>query len=226
MARTVREVLGSVFAPQLRDHVFFDALRRASLSTVPEEAERARDFVEGPLRTAVLDLAGHDAAAAVLEGLEPMLEMAGSHVRARGDTTDVNAQALSTLPPAASHGAVPVVLLATLDRSGVRGIARSLLDVGEVRQIGDVFELVSAMDASRSGPPPILVIDCCLPAVDPHTVATMLPVLPEGAHVFLWGASEQLRTDIEAIQPAAASWLSCGAAATHEDLAGLVRALL
>lgn len=233
MARTVREVLGTVFAPDVRDRVFEEALDRGQASTVPEEAERARDFVEGPLREVLLDYSGQVEADAVQDGLDPILEMAGSHVRARrrDDEDDTNVTThrsdRSTIPgpppdPAdvAAAGLSPV-LMATLDRTGVDGVARCLVGRAHVRQINDVFELMASLDEHASAGP-TLVIDCCLPAVDPTTVATMLPVVPPGTHVILWGATERMRADLETLVPAARAWIVCPADATHEDLSKLL----
>lgn len=240
MARTVREVLGSVFAPDVRDRLFDAALERGRESTVPEEAERARDFVEGPLRAAVFEHAGPEAAEAVMEGLDPILEMAGSHVRMkdtrRADETQIERRGPSTVPAPAPEDELPgeasqvtaaarPVMMATLDRTGVDGVARCLVGRAEVRQVSDVFDLVSAMDA-HSSRAPLLVIDCCLPAVDPATVATMLPVVPRGSRVILWGATERMRADLEMIAPSASDWIACAADATHEDLASLLASLM
>lgn len=241
MARTVREVLGSVLAPDLRDRVLEDALERGRESTVPEEAERARDFVEGPLRAIVFEQVGLEAADAVMEGLDPILEMAGSHVRMkdarRADDTQVEPRrAPSTIPAPPAEDEIPgedshvtatvrPVMMATLDRTGVDGVARCLVGRAEVRQVSDVFDLVSAMDANAVRAP-LLVIDCCLPAVDPATVATMLPVVPRGSRVILWGATERMRADLEMVAPGAAEWIACAADATHEDLASLLASLM
>lgn len=241
MARTVREVLGSVFAPDLRDRILEDALDRGRESTVPEEAARARDFVEGPLRATIFEHGGIEAADAVMEGLDPILEMAGSHVRMkdtrRVDETQVEPRrAPSTIPAPAADDEIPgedshvtaaqrPVMMATLDRTGVDGVARCLVGRAEVRQVGDVFDLVSAMDV-HSSRAPLLVIDCCLPAVDPATVATMLPVVPRGSRVILWGATERMRADLELVAPAAAEWIACAADATHEDLASLLASFM
>lgn len=234
MARTVREVLGSVFAPQLRDRIFDEALRRSSQITVPEEAERARDFVEGPLCEAVQELAGYEAAEAVVEGLDPILQMAGSHVRVRDradDTQVTERDRKSTVPvpapddePFGRAAPRPRVLMATLDRTGIEGVARFLVSVAEVRQVADVFDLVAGMD--ERGVTPLLVIDCCLPAVDPTTVATMLPVLPPRARVILWGATERMRAELELLSPAVERWIACAPDATHEDLATLLKSLM
>lgn len=221
MTQTVREVLGSVFAPEVRERIFSEALRRSKAPCVPEEAERARDFVEGPLRSTIEELSGLESAAAVLEGLEPILQMAGSHVRERGDNTEVR-HTKSTLPcPEPDHK--PTVMMATLDRSGVGHVARALVGSCEVHQVSDVFDLMSGLERMGAR---LVIIDCCLPAVDPTTVATMAHLIPAETRVVLWGATERLRADLEALAPAAKRWITCAAGATHDDLAATIRFLI
>ena len=221
MSQTVREVLGSVFAPAVRERIFSEAIRRSNAPTVPEEAERARDFVEGPLRSTIEELVGAEPAAVVLEGLEPILQMAGSHVRERPETTQVR-HTQSTLPcPEPDRS--PTVLIATLDRSGVGHVARALVGSCEVHHVADVFDLMAGLESMGAA---LVVIDCCLPAVDPTTVATMAHLIPPDARVLLWGATERLQQDLAALAPPAKHWITCPADATHEDLAALVRSLM
>jgi hypothetical protein len=221
MTQTVREVLGSVFAPELRERIFSEAIRRSKAPSVPEEAERARDFVEGPLFSTIEELSGAESAAAVLDGLEPILQMAGSHVRERADTTEVR-HTQSTLP-CPEPDDKPAVLIATLDRSGVGHVARALVGICEVHHVADVFDLMAGLESMGAA---LVVIDCCLPAVDPTTVATMSHLIPPDARVVLWGATERMQQDFVALAPAAKRWVSCTADATHEDLATLIRSLV
>lgn len=237
MDRTVREVLGSLLAPELVDRVMDDALDIGGEAGVPEEADRARFFVEGPLRLAVEQVVGEEMAQVVLENLDPILEMAGSHVRSKASPYESLPAAdevlegpyvaaersglRESMTPAAQQPQVVLVLAATLDRSGADGIARALFGQAEVRQVTDVFDLVSAFEAQAHNGP-LLVIDCCLPAVEPTTVAAMLPVLPEHSRVVLWGATSAMRAEVEAVSAQAGGWLSCPAESTHDDVAALL----
>jgi len=221
MARTVCEVLDSVLAPHVSRRVYERALEIACRTTVPEEAERTRDFAEGPLLEAVKAIAGLEAAEAVMEGLDPILVMAGSQVREKDEG---DPRLVSTQPPPMKRPEPTPVLMATVDRTGIEAIGRKLVGRAVVRQVADVFDLVNAVDA-RSGEPLVLVIDCCVPAIDPSTVATMLPVLPEGMRVVLWGASERMREELEPLTDAASDWISCAPNADHDDLATLLLSL-
>ena len=277
MEHALRGVLLTVMSADRCDEVLQTALGIACERFVPEEAERARDFVERAVRVAVSGIVDDASADAVLDGMDPILQMAGSHVRptnssarnpeladllhrpstaptpvalvrpAGGDFdqglgalegNDVGAWSSALLPstvppPSASLTARPpvddsepvMVLVATLDQTGTQGIARKLYGRGVVRQVTDIFELISALEA-RGGHRSIVVIDCCLPAVDPVSVATLVPQLPPGSHIVQWGGTERLRREVEAASPGARRWIHCTTDATHEDLATLIVGLV
>lgn len=186
---------------------------------VPEEAGAASTFVRGPLRRAIEVCASTDTAEAVLGRLEPILEMASSHVRRRVDDSRV----VSTSSPPKVDDA-RVVLISSLDRTSIHGLSRGLAGFASVKQVTNVFDLVSALEEHRARRPAVIV-DCSLAAIDPTVLATMIPPDVEGLMVVLWGATEKLVEDLESIAPIARTFLVCAADANHDDIATLLRAL-
>lgn len=235
MDRSVREALRGVLSNDLCEEVLTTALELAGEDVVPEEASRARGFVEGPLSLALHRLVGIDIADSVVGYLDPVLELAESHVRMREPadvdrperpTAPAKAQPVrdvATLPPP-----IPVptpVLMATMDRSNLKGVARTLTGYAVVRQVTDVFELLSALDTLGSQRV-VVVLDCCLPAVDAVTVVEMLTVVPKNVRFVLWGARKSVRQEMAALDPRTRDWLAIPAEASHEELAILLKTLL
>jgi len=208
------------------------ALMFAQLGVVPEEASRARTFVTDSLRRALESYAGLDTAESVVEGLEPILVMMGSHIRTRSDEeltaepAETPTPLLPPLPPLAVPAAQSrLILVSSLDRTSIQGIARQLFASARVRQIRNVFELLSAVEMN-SGEAPVIVVDCSLPAVDPMTLATMLPEEVREAKVVLWGATQRQRDELEERAPIARFWVPCPSTTSHDQLADLLRDFL
>jgi hypothetical protein len=124
-----------------------------------------------------------------------------------------------------SDPTVEVVFFATHDRTGVERVARALAGQAVVRQVADSNALLAALSNTRARRPH-LVIDCCVPTLDPMRFAQRLPELPEGSQVLLWGATAELAHRIEDEVPAAKHWIPTDAGATHEDVAMLLSNLL
>jgi hypothetical protein len=219
MGRSVGEAVESLLPPPAARMVLDVALLLDGRDRVPEEADAARSFVRGPLKRALEVCASNDAAEAVVERLEPILEMASSHVRRR--RVD-DSQVVSTTPRPSS--VERVVLVSSLDRTSVHGLARGLTGQASVKQVSNVFDLMSALEEHRLHRPAV-VVDCSLPAIDPTVLATMLPHDIEGLLIILWGATERLVSDLEEIAPISRSFLVCAADANHDDLATLLRTL-
>jgi hypothetical protein len=75
VSRTFREVVSAYATADLADELIHEALADAGLRALPERADVLRELIEVELRHAVLATLGPDAAEAVVEGLEPMLEV-------------------------------------------------------------------------------------------------------------------------------------------------------
>ncbi|MBW2462244.1 MAG: hypothetical protein JRH11_11410 [Deltaproteobacteria bacterium] len=229
VARSVQEALSAVLAPDQARLVFDMALMFAQLGAVPEEASRARTFVDDSLRRAIESYVGSDAAESVVEGLEPILSMMGSHIRMRSDEPPT-AQSGETATPLLPPVSVPIaqsrlILVSSLDRTSIQGIARQLFATARVRQIRNVFELLTAVEMN-TGEAPVMVVDCSLPAVDPMTLATMLPAEIQEAKVVLWGATRRQRDELEKEAPIARFWVPCPSTTNHDQLAELLRSFL
>jgi hypothetical protein len=223
IARSVREALSLIFADPKAQMVLDQALMIAQRGVVPEEADRARSFVYGPLLTALERHADETDTEVVLERLEPILTMAGSHVRVREDESGVQPQ--DELPPAIRPATERVILVSSLDRTSIQSLARQLHPRAKVRQVGNVFDLISAVEKFYDDDPTI-IIDCSLPAVDPMTLATMLPIHLDEVTVILWGATQAQRVALEKEMPVARHWIPCPSTANHADLAMVVEHLL
>lgn len=236
LGRAVREALRAVAADEQQGRVLSCAIELAGSARVPEDPERAREFVEGPLRVATAEVLGEHVADAVVEDLEPILQLASSQVRPKEPETaplmpepelpGVVGGLPSTAPPPGEEPVdAPLVLVATLDRSGLQRLARQLLHRATVRPVHDVFELMYALEAN-AGRRPLVVLDCCLPAVEPQSVASMLAGLAEAPRVLLWGAPRPVRANLEATAPAARDWIALGSEATDADVVALIESLL
>ncbi len=216
IARSVREALEAIVSHEKATTVLDVALMLDGRRDVPEEAARAIDFVYGPLRKALEVYVDDAAADAMIERLDPILTMIGSHVRRRADDSGVQVAATTELHPS--------VLVASHDRTGIQGIARLLFGRAVVRQVSNVFDLVSALEANRRGTP-VIIVDCSLPAVDPTTLSSMLPLHHE-ARVILWGATDHEKSRLESAFPFARSFLHVPGHTSHADIAALVESLV
>jgi hypothetical protein len=215
IGQAVLEALDALLTTELRDGVLALALRIHGGDDVPEEAERARDFVEGPLRTAVQRLVGEEAAHFVLDRLSPMLVMAGSQVRR---TEDREAEAIPTAPPPASTE----LLVATLDRNAVRLLGALLGPAVSARRVPDIFELVSRLDAGPNMRA-VIVLDCRSAPIDPSTLLRIRRLAAGRCTLVVWNASEELRRRLTHGQPETEGLILTDADLSMAELAHLVR---
>jgi len=118
---------------------------------------------------------------------------------------------------------VPAVLIATLDVDRLNRIAGHLTGDATVQLIADVVELLEAFQGVAR---PVVVIDCMSPSIQPATIATVAPDLPEGSAVILWGAADTLFHQVESLADSTRRWLRCGVDATTDDVASLVAMLV
>lgn len=131
----------------------------------------------------------------------------------------------SLAPPPLHAPSRALVLVATLDRAGIQSLTRRLLGRAAVRGVRRPFDLVYAIE-SHPGAQPVVVIDCCVPSMEPDTVATMVGALSTLPQVVLWGASEPVYGTLRKTSPSARDWMRLGPSATDADVAELVNALL
>lgn len=249
ITRMVREAIETVATPEVRVQIMHRALHIAREHEIPTDGEAMRHFVDKPLRTAMEFYLGNVAADAVMQNLEPMLTLADSinsqppvtersQVPSRrpgrerpysGVTAkDLDGQAhvstskYPTMQPLGS--ALPMVFVATRDRSRCNAIARKIGSAAAVQQIEDVVSFLDNVKATASLSP-LVVIDCVEASVQPSTIATLAHELPKGSAVLVWGATEADR-DLTDLATSDRGWLRCGVEATPDDVAALIRMLL
>lgn len=111
------------------------------------------------------------------------------------------------------------VLLVSLDPTLVTQI-RAGMDAIPVRAVHAASELVSSLLAC--GDSLVVLVDTALPSIAVPTFAGLIPVLPEGTRVVLWGASARHHARLVAIYPETATWIACDGT---DDAVGLLRSL-
>jgi len=127
------------------------------------------------------------------------------------------------LPVTSESPSVPTALIATLDIDRIHRLGAHLMGEATVHLVGDIVELLEALHEEKR---PVVVIDCMNPSIQPATIATVAPDLPEGSTVVLWGAGDALYRQLESLADHTRRWLRCGTDATTEDVASLVAMLV
>ena len=89
----------------------------------------------------------------------------------------------------------------------------------------DLMALFDQVHASAFAHP-VLVLDCLSPSVNPISVATLVPDLPQGSSIVLWGASAALEAEVVALGQGQGRFIRCEGNVSPGDVASLVRALL
>ncbi len=249
LGRAVREALEAVLSPGLAAEVLDAALRLAREQVIPEDPSRVRRFVDGPLSLSLHRHASLDVAACVVDQLEPILRMACGDAQpaAMSRPTARVGPVSSPVAPydpfaepqpfgeweeddvtpthvAVKSGPIPV-LMATMDRSNMAGVARLLGTAVEVRHVADIYELlVATHDLGRRRY--VVVLDCCTPSVDARALARMLGTMPRRARFVLWGAPDSVAREVEEIAPRPGGWTRLAADASQTELAELLYALI
>jgi hypothetical protein len=222
IAKAIKDGLSHQLSRALGASILDCALRRSGSDSIPQEMDDARRFISQQIGPCVQERFDADTAHRIeARLLELLLTIEGS---SRSGRTTV-------APPAASRRArkeaerPPLVLVASMDRMGVRRIARFLGGAAEVRAVKDVFEMATHLEEAPRRRVRV-VVDCCAGRVDPTTLAETVPNLPRGRAVILWGVDDARRKRVEAKTAAASEWLACSEAATHEEVADLIRSAL
>jgi len=226
MARAIREVLVAFVAPNLVDDIITTALQLGCETHVPEEADRARYFVEGPLRRTITHIVGGNVADAAVEFLNPILEMAGSRVLVKVENALAERRAADPSTRTTDKTRAPRnVLMVSNNQGGVRRVASRLGGQASVHHVNDMFAFMTAIDAAQSSKP-VVIIDCVVPAVDERGLGTTMPLLPKGTRVILWGAPETLRRHLSTMCGGMDQWVTVEAEASADDIGALVGTLL
>ncbi|HJK96197.1 MAG TPA: hypothetical protein RMF84_03195 [Polyangiaceae bacterium LLY-WYZ-14_1] len=125
-------------------------------------------------------------------------------------------------PPPLVEAGRPAVLVATLDRAGVGLVGQMLREVADVRPVADMFEWMAGLE-TFGGRRLVLVLDCCVPAVDPLAAAQVSYLLPPQADVVLWGASADVEAAVLAAVGDPGRWHRLPADTSHRELAERLR---
>lgn len=219
-SRSLREALESVACDAVVPQLVARALASAGRGVVPEDAGPFAAFVEGPLRTVIVETLGQPSYDAVAERLSHVLAMATSQVRARERGDEHDARPLG--PPRTEDTVRPPrhapvrVLIATLDPLLIAETEARLAGRSAVFTVRTTVEL-SAQIAIAGGRVTV-VVDTALPSIDVASLAALAPTFPAGTPVVLWGMSERQKERLVAMFPVAAGWAASGAAHSPADL--------
>ncbi len=220
------ETIESVAAPSLAQHLLETALADSGLEALPEGRVQLQRFVSGPLKDAIARGLGGDDAEFIeetLEGILPRIVDPSEQSQIR-----LTARPTASQEMEAESSADPAVLGAVIVSSAHAERRQGLLDALEPHFLPlRADDLMSLFDQVQSSvmKHPVVVLDCMAPAVNPISVATLVPDLPQGSCVVLWGATEQLEDELVALGQGQGRFIRCEGGVSASDVAMLVRAL-
>ena len=121
--------------------------------------------------------------------------------------------------------ALPAVLAATSDMGDFEALRRYLGSTAAVAHIPDLVGLLDALDEPGLVEP-IVLIDCQRPTVHTTSVAALGEDLPRGTTVVLWGADENMWSQIDRDRSPGCRWVRCSREATTSDVGSLCAMLI
>ncbi len=206
MARLCFEAVGRLASPAVARRLIMDALAAAGLEEMPEDEAGFGGFACGPLKLAVLEALGEEAAEAVMQDLSPafLRRTPSSGVRRRGRE--------SLTRPAAAEC---VVLIASPDRHLVEGLLPSFGERTKVVAAYDMFGLLQSSQRYLTTPL-ILLLDDEMPSIRPSSLATLARVMPPTTTIVQFGKRGTLPE--RRAQLPELTWRRIGDAAPHEIL--------
>ena len=147
----------------------------------PEDPIDVRQLVEGPLYELVSDEVGEDIATFMLDDLAPILELATSGVRRTGGSAVHHLPTTKPAPPP-TDGAlrIAVATMASLEE-----LKRDIGPFADVERVRDAYELFSTIESRRG--PLLVVVDGHRPPVELSTLSMLIPRIPDGCRMILWG---------------------------------------
>ena len=227
--RLLLESVEAIAAPGVAPRLLSNALSNAGLEQLPGDAQRLRWFVDGALFDVLRDAFGADDADFVYGSLAPILPRVSdpselSQVRISDHQMPaVRPEEFASLYPELEKGK-PVVLLSTRDEGRAAAIRAALPEGTTGVRAPDLmalFDLLQGLADER----PVLVVDCVHPALSTMSVATILPDMPEGSAVLLWGASPEEEAELNTLSQGFGRFLRCDANATADHVAAVAAAL-
>jgi hypothetical protein len=234
----LREALGTVCSPDVRERILGDALARARTSEIPSSRDRLPGFIQGPFRQVIEERIGSSVADAVIRELEDLItgrappantqtvrEAFESHPRLKQERVEtIPASKVKSPAPMAPGSRWPAVRarvwLATLDRDGVGRIASRLdADLHTVRHVDEV-------DAGgEHGTPNAVVVDLRASVDWKYALFGLGGRLAPGTPVVLWGGDISSVDVLNVCRPSV-RWLSCSAKHSPEQLVETIREAL
>jgi len=211
---TLLEVLGSLMPPERAELMALRALGRAGWSAIPEDPGAIAQLIEGPLSAILAEEVGLEATAFVLEDLVPILDLAASGVRRT--RPNIEGRSLPTTqpaPPRMKEG----LRIAVLTLGSLEQLRRQIGPFAEVTRVRDAFELFTLIDTRDVRL--LVVIDGHRPAADLSTLVTLMPRIPDGCRVILWGFDPSESAPLAALD----RWTVSDAGPDWADLAGALR---
>lgn len=185
MGALVREAFERMVTPEATSAVIELALLRTGDLALPEQPCELAAFVRDPLSSAASCELGRDVAEALLEDLQPLLD-----------------KACEAEPPAGRKASgvrrkdtLPVVLVATEDRSRAQALRQALVPDCRVVWAGDVFDLLARLDGFVAAEL-VVVLDCRTCSVRPASVDSLASRVPPRARVILWDCGRRLRRQL------------------------------
>ncbi|MGE3630897.1 MAG: hypothetical protein AB7P00_13430 [Sandaracinaceae bacterium] len=250
--RAVCEAIDAYAAPKVRAAVVELALRWARVSVIPERGPEVREFVEGALVHAAVQMLGAEAGDAIKAEMAPIVSMVAEREisTVRPSTTPPRGQPIikpeSDYPEIEiGHSEPPVrtargqraasptvpgpisfarVLVASMDPASVAELSRWLAGAATVEPVRDALEVLDNLGYGSCG---LVIVDCRRPAVSVETLLALAPDMPKDARVVLWGERHDLEQHLARLgvrMPG--EWVCCGPAASAEDVGAIVRILL
>lgn len=233
----LREALGTVCTPAVREKILEEAVARAKTTEVPASRDRLEPFIQGPFRRVLEEKIGHVLAGAVVSELEEMVlarapaanettphEAFESHPRLKQERIETIPVPVKVKSPAPSRPAFSRpqprsrVWIATLDRDGVGRIASRLdADLHVVRHVDEIDPLDAAPNA--------VIVDLRAAVDWKYALFGLGGRLAPGTPVMLWGGDASSVDVLNVCRPGV-RWMSCGPRHTPEQLCDQVREAL
>lgn len=186
----MREAFERMVTPEATTAVIELALLRTGDLALPEQPRELATFVRDPLFAAASCELGRDMAEALLEDLQPLLDKACESEAAPGrKSSGVRRKDDSPRP------SLPVVLVATEDRSRAQALRHALVPDCRVVWAGDVFDLLARLDGFVAAEL-MVVLDCRMCSVRPASVDSLAGRVPPRARVILWDCGKRLRRQL------------------------------
>ncbi len=195
------EALESVASPEVASRIVAEALAAAGLVRPPEHKRDLTRFARGQLRRAVQVVLGPDAAELVEQAvlgiatrLDDPIDPESTGVRWT-EAPKAPREHAAAKPARAGTGAI---LIATEDLLRVAVVERAAESRTSVVHVRD---LMSLLDAAQAEPrrAPLVIVDCLAPSVQLPTLAIVVPDLPRGSRVVVWGATDDAWLELTSI---------------------------